>query len=79
MREITCGKSGKDYIPLRRELENLSSQGIRLTLRGKESSPERIARTCIMSEECNYMRDYITDGNGRIVAIDFNKIKLDEF
>lgn len=79
MREITCRKSGNDYLPLRDELKDLSSQGIKLTMGGRECSPERIARTCIMSEDCNYMRDYITDGQGRIIGIDFNKISLDVF
>lgn len=78
MREIICNGSSGNYLHLRDELTDLKEQGIKLTLRGKESSPEKIARTCIMSEECNYMRDYITDGEGKIVGIDFNKISLKE-
>ncbi len=77
MRELIYSSSGWAYVPLCDELKDLSKQGVRLTLGGKECSPERIARTCIMSENCNYMRDYVTDGDGRVVRVDFNKIKLE--
>ncbi|MBE5939462.1 MAG: hypothetical protein E7266_03600 [Lachnospiraceae bacterium] len=76
MREVTSSKSPKDYLPLVHELEELHSKGIKLTLDGKQTTPENIARECLMSEDSNYMRDYVTDGKGNIVGIDFNKINL---
>lgn len=76
MREITCCKSRDNYIPLKNELEELAVNGVKLTIDGREESPEYIAKQCIMAEDYNYMRDYVADDAGKIVKVDFNRITL---
>lgn len=76
MREITCCKARDNFIPLKNELEELAVNGVKLTIDGREGNPEYIARQCIMAEDYNYMRDYVTDDAGKIVKVDFNRITL---
>lgn len=76
MREITCNRDRIEYRPLRNELEGLENSGVQLMLEGAKSTPENIAKRCILDEDCNYMRDYVTDEYGNIIRVDFTRIQL---
>ena len=57
---------------LYRDLCSLRKKGVRLLLEGRECDPGRIVRACQTAEYGAYMRDYIPDRNGKIVAVGFD-------
>ncbi len=61
---------------LKEQLEKWEDAGIRLYLYGTPTSSESIEKNCV-NEDMLYMPDYITDKEGRIKEIRYNKISLD--
>lgn len=61
---------------LKEQLEKWENAGIRLYLDGTPTSSESIEKNCV-NEDMLYMPDYITDKEGRIKEIRYNKISLD--
>lgn len=64
-----------DAISLKKELKSYRAQGVQLYLDGVPSSPKRIAKACMLAEDCGYMRDYTEDEYGRISEVNFHYIK----
>lgn len=64
-----------NFLELFLELEGAEKNGIPLKLDGYPSSPLQIAQTCTVREENNYMRDYLTNEEGMIHEIRFDKVK----
>lgn len=61
-------------LQLLEELDILNRKGVRITLEGLEVSPSRVMDEFVISEESDYMRDYILDENGKIIELGFYKI-----
>lgn len=61
---------------LKKQLEKWEDAGIRLYLDGTPTSSESIEKKCV-NEDMLYMPDYITDKEGKIKEIRYNKISLD--
>ena len=61
---------------LKEQLEKWEDAGIRLYLDGTPTSSESIEKNWV-NENLLYMPDYITDKEGRIKEIRYNKISLD--
>jgi len=56
------------------ELESYRYKGAVIHLSGRESTPFGVAKAIQVNEEGCYMRDYITDEEGTIKEIHFDKI-----
>jgi len=52
------------------------NKGVQLYMEGELSSPERITQECCLNEECIYMPDYVTNGNGKLVELRYDKINM---
>lgn len=68
-------KEAETYFSFRTELEKYENQGVIITLEGELSSPGEVAEVCLLKEESNYMRDYITDDRGNLIELNFNNVK----
>lgn len=58
------------------KLKKWEEAGIRLYLDGTPTSSEYIAQNCI-NEDTLYMPDYVTDKEGRIKEIRYDRISLE--
>lgn len=76
MGEIMTEKNDISSSSLKKQLEKWEDAGIRLYLDGTPTSSESIEKNCV-NEDMLYMPDYITDKEGRIKEIRYNKISLD--
>ena len=76
MGEIKKKKNDISSASLKEQLEKWEDAGIRLYLDGTPTSSESIEKNCV-NEDMLYMPDYITDKEGRIKEIRYNKISLD--
>lgn len=72
--ETFSNKKAETYFSFRSELEKYENQGVVITLEGEPSSPGEIAQVCLLKEDSNYMRDYITDEVGNLVELNFNHV-----
>lgn len=61
---------------LLQKLKKWEAAGIRLYLDGAPTSSESIERNCV-NEDTLYMPDYITDKEGKIKEIRYDRISLD--
>lgn len=61
---------------LLQRLKKWEAAGIRLYLDGAPTSSESIERNCV-NEDTLYMPDYITDKEGKIKEIRYDRISLD--
>ena len=66
-------KKKAGYGALKLQLENMERQGIKLYLNGAPSNTDSIVEKCIR-EDTIYMPDYVTDENGEIQEIRYDKI-----
>ncbi len=62
-------------VQLLEELNKLHGKGVKITLEGYEVCPIRVIDEFLVSEESNYMRDYILDETGKVIELGFYKIK----
>jgi len=58
-----------------KELQQYKKSGIELLLNGQPSTPEEIAKACIIKEESKFMRDYIRGESDQILGIGFDFVK----
>lgn len=65
---------GGKYKDLFAELTEYEKQGIDISIEGSPASPMQIVSAHLLREELVYMRDYITDENGRLTELSFDKI-----
>ena len=52
--------------------------GMKLWLNGKPSTPSDIMHQCMIREEEEYMRDFVSDDDDHIIGIGFDYIKKKE-
>ena len=57
------------------ELEIYRHKGAVICLSGKRSTPFEVAKAIQVNEDGCYMRDYITDKDGKIKEIHFDKVQ----
>lgn len=62
------------YHPMVKQLKDYKKNGIMVTLEGVPVPVEEIARTCAIRERGAYMGDYITDEQGRLIEVRFDRI-----
>ncbi len=58
----------------RKELDLYAQSGIPLWLEGRPSKPGEIVKAHKLAEESSYMRDYVTDENGKLIRLEFGKV-----
>lgn len=58
------------------KLQKFEQLGIRLYLDGAPTSSESIEKSCV-NEDAIYMPDYVTDREGKIKEIRYDRISLD--
>lgn len=68
-------QSKSDVVSLRSRLEKLEEEGVKLYLNGRPSNTEYILNHCV-NEDTVYMPDYVTDENGMIREVRYDKICL---
>lgn len=66
-------KCEDDSVLLRTRLGRLEKEGIKLFFNGVPSTTEYIAKKCVR-EDTVYMPDYVTDGNGKVKEIRYDRI-----
>lgn len=66
----------KDSDSLLKRLKKWEEAGIRLYIDGTPTSSESIEQICV-NEETLYMPDYVTDKEGKIKEIRYDRISLD--
>lgn len=59
------------------ELQEYKKMGVTIWLEEFQSTPDEIVKACMVSEESDYMRDYISNENGKIVELHFNRVTGD--
>ncbi len=75
MGEFMTQKNESDHVSLDERLRTMEKAGVRLYLDGLQVSSEKIALNCVR-EEALYMPDYVTDDEGRLKEIRYDKISL---
>ena len=63
---------------LNKELKAYAKAGMKLWLNGKPSTPSDIMHQCMIREEEEYMRDFVSDDDDHIIGIGFDYIKKKE-
>lgn len=61
-----------------KELNAYARAGMKLWLNGKPSTPSDIMHQCMIREEEEYMRDFVSDDDDHIIGIGFDYIKKKE-
>ncbi|MDD2970768.1 MAG: hypothetical protein PHE02_01365 [Lachnospiraceae bacterium] len=81
-REVRAGKGGKIarkqdiQLEVYEMLKAAIHDGVQLYMEGEPSSPESITQECCLNEESIYMPDYVTDGEGKLVELHYDKINF---
>ena len=60
---------------LKSQLEKMEKSGIKLYLNGLPSTTEYIVRKCV-NEDTVYMPDYVTDEDGKVKEIRYDRISV---
>jgi hypothetical protein len=63
------------YMTLKDELTAFSGHGAELYLDGRRSDAGKIAAACVFQEDTDYMRDYVRDASGRLVKVNFDRVR----
>lgn len=58
------------------ELNAYTKAGMKLWLNGKPSTPSDIVNHCMVCEEEEYMRDFVSEDGKNIIGIGFDHIKI---
>lgn len=66
-------KTNAESVSLQSNLSRLEKEGVKLYLNGVPSNTENILANCV-NEDTVYMPDYVTDENGIIKEIRYDKI-----
>ncbi|HJA92525.1 MAG TPA: hypothetical protein H9717_05350 [Candidatus Eisenbergiella merdipullorum] len=64
-----------DEIELKKHLKKMKKQGVALYLEGKPASPDEIAKKYYVREDSVYMPDYVTDEEGKLTEVRYDKVK----
>ena len=67
--------SADDESTLREHLRAIRERGSDLYLEGKPASPDRIARQFYVREDVVYMPDFVTDEQGRLTQVRYDRIR----
>lgn len=59
-----------------RELDAYAKAGMKLWLNGKPSTPTDIVNQCMICEEEEYMRDFVSEDDRYIIGIGFDHIQI---
>lgn len=68
-------KEKKENRRFRKELNAYAQIGVSLYLDGSPSTPRKIEKAHRVAEEHTYMRDYIADGKGKLIRLEFDTVK----
>lgn len=74
-KEAAVPEDKKRYQELFYELNQYEKRGVYMEMEGSQASPTQIVKAHMIKEDCNYMRDYVLNENGDIVALYFNHLK----
>ena len=69
------GSRKKRKHQLHKELKAYAKAGMQLWLNGKPSTPCDIMHHCMIREESEYMRDFVSDDDDNVIGIGFDDIK----
>ncbi len=61
---------------MRERLEGIARDGTDLYLDGRKVSAAELAWVCCVSEETVYMPDYVTNQDGRLTELRYDKVRL---
>lgn len=64
-----------DENELKKHLKKIRKQGVELYLEGRPASPEEIAKKYFVCEDAVYMPDFVTDEQGRLKQVRYDKVK----
>ena len=64
-----------DEIELKKRLKLIHERGVNLYMDGEPASPEEIARKFFVNEDADYMPDFVTDDNGALTEVRYDKVK----
>ena len=65
----------EDEIKLEKHLREIHSKGVTLYLEDRPASPEEIAQKFFVSEDTVYMPDFVTDTDGKLREVRYDKVK----
>ena len=65
----------KTYQDLFYELNQYEKRGVYMEMEGCQASPTQIVKAHMIREDSAYMRDYVLDETGDIVALYFTHLK----
>ncbi len=74
-KEAAMPEDKKTYQDLFYELNQYEQRGVYMAMEGSQASPTQIVRAHMIKEGCAYMRDYVLNDTGDIVALYFNHLK----
>ena len=64
-----------DEIKLEEHLRKMHNKGVNLYLEDRPASPEEIAQKFFVSEDTVYMPDFVTDTEGKLREVRYDKVK----
>ena len=64
-----------DEIKLEEHLRKMHNKGVNLYLEDRPASPEEIARKFFVREDAVYMPDFVTDTDGKLREVRYDKVK----
>ena len=64
-----------DEIKLEEHLRKMHNKGVNLYLEDRPASPQEIARKFFVIEEAVYMPDFVTDTDGKLRDVRYDKVK----
>ena len=64
----------KTYQDLFYELNQYEKRGVYMEMEGSQASPTQIVKAHMVKEDSVYMRDYVLNDTGDIVALYFNHL-----
>ena len=73
--EAAMPEERKTYQELFCELNQYEKRGVYMEMEGTQASPTQIVKAHMIREECAYMRDYVLNDTGDIIALYFNHLK----
>ena len=74
-KEAAMPEDKKTYQELFYELNQYEKRGVYMEMEGNQASPTQIVKAHMVRENCVYMRDYVLDETGDIIALYFNHLK----
>ena len=66
----------KKYQELFQELNRYEKKGVYMEMEGNPASPTQIVKAHMIKEESEYMRDYVLNDKGDLMALYFYRIQI---